>query len=92
MSLLGSPLILTEHCPAVGDVGDIILGDYRQYLIGQKAAASITAATSIHLRFLTDETAFRFTLRMDGQPWEQSALTPKRGAQTLSSFVTLAAR
>ena len=92
MSLLGSPLVLTEHCPALGSVGDIILGDYRQYLIGQKAGGAIAAATSIHLRFLTDETAFRFTLRMDGKPWEQSALTPKRGTPTLSSFVTLAAR
>ncbi len=91
-TLLGAPLILTEHAQAVGSVGDIILADLGQYLIGQKAGGSVNTATSMHLHFLTDEMAFRFTLRMDGKPWEQSALTPKRGAQTLSSFITLAAR
>lgn len=91
-TLLGAPLIVTEHASSIGSVGDIVLADFRQYLIGQKAGGSVAAATSMHLRFLTDEMAFRFTLRMDGQPWEQSALTPKRGTPTLSSFVTLAAR
>lgn len=88
-TLLGAPLILTEHCSALGTKGDIVLGDYRQYLIGQKAGGAVQAASSIHLKFLEDETAFRFTLRMDGKPWEQSALTPKRGTPTLGSFVTL---
>jgi len=92
MSLLGAPLFLTEHCQTLGTAGDIICGDWKQYLIGQKAGGSVAAATSVHLKFVEDEVAFRFTLRMDGQPWMQSALTPKHSSNTLSSFVTLGAR
>jgi len=92
-SMLGRPLILTEHCDTVGDLGDILLCDWRQYLIGQKAGASaIAAASSIHLKFDYDEVAYRFVMRYDGQPWESSAFTPKRSAITQGSFVALAAR
>jgi HK97 family phage major capsid protein len=92
MTLLGRQLFLTEHAQTLGDVGDIILADMRQYLVGEKAGGAIKTATSIHLKFLEDEVAFRFTTRLDGQPWEKTALTPKHSTATLSSFVTLAAR
>ena len=48
------------------------------------------AASSIHVQFVTDETAFRFVLRLDGQPLWHSALTPYKGSDTLSPFVTVA--
>jgi HK97 family phage major capsid protein len=92
MTLLGRMLELTEHCQTLGDVGDIILADFRQYLVGQKSGGAIKTATSIHLKFLEDEVAFRLTTRYDGQPWEKVALTPKYSTTTLSSFITLAAR
>jgi len=89
-TILGRPLILTEHADTIGDTGDIILADWRQYLVGQKAGASaIKTASSIHLKFDYDETAFRFVMRYDGQPWEASALTPKHSTNTLSSFVVM---
>jgi len=92
MTLMGRPLELTENCQTVGDKGDLILSDMRQYLVGEKAGGQIRAASSIHLKFDSDQTAFRFIIRIDGQPWEVSALTPKYSSTTLSSFVTLAAR
>jgi HK97 family phage major capsid protein len=91
MSLLGRPLILTEHAAKLGDKGDIILADWRQYLVGEKTTG-VQVASSIHLKFDYDQTAFRFVKRYDGQPWESSARTPKNGGATLSSFITLAAR
>jgi len=91
-TLLGKPLTLTEHCQTVGDAGDIVLADFGQYLVGQKAGGGVNTASSIHLKFVEDEVAFRFTVRIDGQPWMQSALTPKNSTTTLSSFVTLGAR
>ncbi len=91
MTLDGFPLIITEHCAALGTVGDIILGDWRQYLVGQKAAG-LQVATSIHLRFDYDEQAFRFVMRSDGQPWEISARTPKNGGDTLGSFIVTETR
>ena len=92
MTLMGRQLFLTENCQTIGDKGDIILADMGQYLVGEKAGGQIRAASSIHLKFDTDQTAFRFIVRIDGKPWEVSALTPKYSTSTLSSFVTLNAR
>jgi HK97 family phage major capsid protein len=93
LSVLGRPLIFTEHCQTLGDKGDVIFADWSQYLVGSKAGSSAAKfASSIHLRFDYDETSFRYTVRVDGQPWDPSALTPKHSAVTQSSFVTMAAR
>jgi len=90
-TLLGRPLILSELVPTVGDQGDLSLCDFSQYLIGERAGEGLQTASSIHLRFDYDETAFRFTFRNDGQPWWLSTLTPVNGA-TMSPFVVIEAR
>jgi HK97 family phage major capsid protein len=89
-TLLGRPVIPVEQCATVGDVGDIILADMSQYYLARKGG--IRADTSIHVKFTTDEQAFRFIMRVDGQPAWMSAITPFKGSNTLSPFVTLAAR
>jgi HK97 family phage major capsid protein len=91
-TLLGRPIFFSEHNQTLGDKGDITLADWGQYLVGEKNGGQIRAASSIHLKFVSDQTAFRFIVRMDGKPWEKTALTPKHSTKTLSSFVTLAAR
>ena len=91
-TLFGRPVIPIEQASAIGDVGDIVLGDLSQYLLADKGG--INVASSIHIQFLHDETAFRATYRVDGQPIRNKAITPYKATagQTLSSFVTLAAR
>lgn len=93
-TLMGLPLFLTEHCQALGTVGDIILADWSQYLIGGKPGAGIQTASSMHYYFAYDEMAYRFVLRYDGQPWWQTTLTPKHGGAgaTMSPFIALATR
>ena len=91
-TMLGRPIFFTEHCETLGTSGDIILADWSQYLVGQKAGGAMKAATSIHLKFLTDEVAFRFVMRYDGQPWMQAPLTPKHSSKTLSPFVDIDTR
>ena len=93
-TLFGKPLIWNKHCSTVGTVGDIVLCDWSQYLVGQKAGQGSTGKfdTSIHLKFDADQTAFRFVFRIDGQPWWPSALTPPQSANTISPFVALATR
>ena len=86
-TLMGAPLIYSEKMQALGTAGDIGLADFSQYLIGEKGGLQI--ASSIHIRFDYDETAFRFVLRYDGAPSWTSTLTPKRGSATLSPFVVL---
>lgn len=89
-TLFGRPVIPIEQCETVGTVGDIILADMGMMLMATKGGTKV--ASSIHVKFLTDETAFRFTMRVDGQPALKSAITPYKGSGTLSAFVTLQTR
>lgn len=90
MRILGRPVIFTEKVPTVGDAGDINLVDMGYYLIGDRQAMQMS--TSTEFRFNTDKTAMRLIERVDGQPWLQSAITPRQGTNTLSPFVKIAAR
>lgn len=85
-TLLGRPVVFTEKCEALGTAGDIVFADLSYYLIGEREPLRIDS--SEHVRFTTDETAWRFIKRVDGQPWVDSALTPANGS-SLSPFVTL---
>lgn len=87
--LLGRPIFYTEYCSTLGDVGDIVLADWSQFLEGQ--IQGMKGETSTHVKFVTHEQVFKFTMRNDGRSWWKTALTPKNGA-TLSPFVTLAER
>jgi HK97 family phage major capsid protein len=88
--LKGRPVMPIEACATLGTEGDIILADMRAYVTGLKGG--IDSAMSMHLRFDYAETAFRFMFSADGQPWLASAITPFKGSNTLSPFVTLATR
>jgi HK97 family phage major capsid protein len=89
-TLKGRPLMPIEFCPTLGTVGDVILADLSGYLTGTRGG--IDTAISMHVRFEFAEQAFRFIYEVDGQPWLAAALTPYKGANTLSTFVTLASR
>jgi HK97 family phage major capsid protein len=89
-ALLGRPVIEVEQCAALGTVGDIIFADLSQYLTIAKGG--LNAQSSIHVKFTTDETAFKFTVRNNGQSLWRSATTPYKGTQTRSPFVALATR
>jgi len=91
--LMGLPAIAIEQASTVGTVGDIILGDFSNgYIIGEKGG--MKTDMSIHVRFIYDESVFRFVLRVDGQPVRASALTPYKGGatKTQNHFVALASR
>ena len=82
-------VVESEHASTVGTVGDVILADLSQYVVIEKA---VQVASSIHVNFTTDETAFRFVGRCDGEPAWNSPLTPAHGSNTQSPFVTIATR
>lgn len=89
-TLYGMPVLPIEHAATVGDLGDITLVDLSQYGLVKKGA--LEGATSMHVRFIYGENTLRFTQRVNGQPKWASALTPYKGANTLSPFVALAER
>ena len=90
-TIFARPVLPIEYAPTLGQVGDIMLADLSQYQMINKGG--IEAASSIHVRFIYDETCFRFVYRIDGQPKWDSTLTPKSGSSnTLSPFVVLDVR
>jgi len=88
--LMGRPVIPIEYAATLGTVGDMILFDPMSYVMIDKNGVS--QASSMHLRFLYDEMTFRFTYRVDGQPVWNSPVTPYKGSNTISPYITLATR
>ncbi|WP_377299680.1 phage major capsid protein [Rhizobium sp. SGZ-381] len=89
-TLFGRPVIPQEYADTLGTEGDVSLVDFSQYVLADKGGVNM--ASSMHVAFLTDEMVFRITYRVDGEPIWHSPLTPYKGTNTLSPFVTLATR
>lgn len=87
-TLYGRPVIPTQACEPLGDKGDIIYAALDQYVTVQKTGG-IRSETSIHLWFDQDTTAFKFTMRIAGQPWWNAKIADRESVQTYSAFVTL---
>lgn len=90
-TLFGRPIMVLEAMETIGDLGDIILADMRAYRTVTKASGP-RVDTSIHLKFDTDETVYRFIFRLAGAPWWPSTISPRDGSNTRSPFVSLASR
>lgn len=72
-TLLGRPYYDVEYLPTLGTAGDLLLVSPSQYQMIEKNG--IQTASSIHVYFTTDESAFRFVYRVDGAPIWNSTLT-----------------
>ena len=88
--LFGRPIIPLEQCQTLGTTGDIYFVDWSQYVGINKGG--MQSASSMHVRFVNDEMAFRFVIRLDGQPAWSSALTPFKGTKTQSPYIKLDTR
>ena len=90
-TMLSRPVIPIEQAASVGTEGDVIFADLSQYIVGDKGG--LNSASSIHVAFVTDQTAFRFIYRVNGEPVWHQPLTPYKGtSDTLSPYVTLQTR
>ena len=84
-TLLGRPINVIEQGGITTDESSFMFLDLSDYLIITKG--SIQEAVSIHVKFLEDETAFRWTMRIGGAPLMASLITMPDGL-TYSSFIT----
>jgi HK97 family phage major capsid protein len=93
-TLYGRPVIPYEFMQDFGSKGDIANIDWSAYATLRKAGANggVNFAESIHVRFLFEETAFRFSTRIDGRPLWSSTKEDLNGDTRRSPFVTLASR
>jgi len=89
-TIFGRPVIETEYNPSLGTAGDIVLAAPSQYALITKGG--IKSASSIHVKFTTDETAFRFVYRVDGEPtWNAKVSSYYASSDYVSPFVGLLA-
>lgn len=89
-TLLGWPVIWSEKLPAPGTAGSILLADFRYYLLGDRQATTIESTQFDRWKY--DQTSWRATHRVDGQPWLSAPLTLADGAAQVSPFVILGAK
>ncbi len=87
MMLLGLPVLTSEKLPALGTARDVCLVNFEHYLIGDRRQVEI--AFSEHIAFTTNQSAWRFTVRVDGQPWMKSSQVLADAITTVSPYVHL---
>jgi HK97 family phage major capsid protein len=85
--LLGMPVIWSEKVPRIGTAGDVVLADWRYYLLGDRQATTIESTKFDRWKF--DQTSWRAVHRVDGQPWLSTPLTYQDGTTQVSPFVIL---
>ena len=87
--LLGMPMYAAEFMSAPGTAFDLGLFDWSYYMIGERSQTMISM--SEHVRFLNDEKVWKFTHRVDGQPWisNKIILSDGVGTNVVSPFIYL---
>jgi HK97 family phage major capsid protein len=86
-TLLGRPVMVSQHAAAFSSLGDVQLHDFSYYQAIIKGGPQM--ATSMHLYFDADATAFRLTYRMDGKSKIAAAITQNVGTPKLSPWLRL---
>jgi len=86
-TIFGFPVIWTEKLPLLGTQGDVLLADFRYYLIGDRQATTVESTKFEKWR--EDKTSWRMVHRVDGQPWLSAPLTYQDGTTQVSPFVIL---
>lgn len=91
-TIKGLPLLPCKWCSAYNTQGDIILANLQGYLVATRGG--VRQDDSIHVAFTTDEIAFRWIFRIDGQPMRASPVTHEFAAsgETFADFVLLDTR
>lgn len=89
-TLYGRPIIPLDHCSAIGDKGDVILTDPKEYAVFDKGG--VQEMWSAHVAFLSAENCFRVIFRANGRPKMSKSITIKNSANKRSAYVTLDAR
>lgn len=86
-SLLGLPASPTDHQPALGSRGDLILADLSRYVVADRLVLTVERSPS-GPGFAADASDFRIRSRLDGRHWVQSSTTTE-ASQQVSPVVVL---
>lgn len=86
--ILGRPAMVSQHANTFSSLGDVQLHDLSYYWSITKASG-VESATSMHLYFDADATAFRSIFRVDGLPKITQQISPAKGTNKMSPFLQL---
>ncbi|HEY1723965.1 MAG TPA: phage major capsid protein [Steroidobacteraceae bacterium] len=89
--LFGRPLFPSQHAAAFSAQGDLLLANLSWYRTIENSDG-VQTATSMHLYFDADATAYRVTFRIDGSSKIAAPISQAKGTNTLSPFIQLASR
>lgn len=89
-TLKGRAVVESDHCSALGDLGDINFMNLKEYMLITKGGTR--QDYSIHVQFLAAENCFRFIFFANGMPKRSNTLTIKNSSNARSNCVQLAAR
>ena len=90
LAIFGRPVVISEACAPIGDLGDLIFADLSQYAVGLRREVTIEMSRDAY--FATDEIGFKLRVRLDGQTKASAPTKLRDGTNTVSDFVTLEAR
>lgn len=86
-TLFGIPVRWTGRTPALGQKGDLMLVDFRYYLIKDGSGPFIAASEHVH--FKENKTVIKVFWNVDGKGWVTSPLTLEDGVTQVSPYVVL---
>ncbi|PSJ64499.1 phage major capsid protein [Kumtagia ephedrae] len=85
-NLLGYPVRWNNRAPALGTKGDVLLADWKYYLI--KDGSGPFVAASEHVKFTSNKTVIKIFWNVDGAPWMHAPIKEENGYE-VSPFVGL---
>lgn len=86
-TLFGLPIVFTGRVPTLGNAGDLMLADFKYYII--KDGSGPFVAASPHVHFVNNKTVIKAFWNVDGNAWPAAPLKLEDGATTVSPFVVL---
>jgi len=86
-SLMGMPIVFSEKVGTLASDHSVLLADFSYYVIGQSGGLAIDS--SIHYKFVNNQTTWRVTEMIDGQPWLDGPIYLQNASTTVSPFVAL---
>lgn len=89
-TLFGYPIIIVEQAETLGDAGDVVLANLSKYVVATQGG--MKSASSMHVRFIYDEMTFKWGYDINGHSVVKKPVTPFKGSNSQSPFVTTAAR
>lgn len=88
--LFGLPLLPVEYCSTLGTQNDIMLVNLDEYVLVDKGGPD--SSWNPYIYWDHNQQGFKMTWRVDGNPLWNAPLTPFKGANSKSAFITLATR